>query len=161
MQQPVYRIVHHAQYVGVACDEYSGSGGLYTLYYAGRIVSRPASDMRHQYVDTFGVEKCEAVVYAVHRARVDVAPYCAQRLECGQAVGKLQRPYVARMPDLVDWLQELLQHTIECSVRIRYDSDFHNCIVRLPRNKYTNKPREKSKLACIFSEAEYLRLSRR
>ena len=77
------------------------------------------ADVGHVDIDILDVEKQVLGILRPHHVVVDVAVDGAQRLERSQGLGRLDVADVARMPQLINILEEVKKLRNQGAVRIR------------------------------------------
>ena len=105
MEQAEPLVVLHLQDMAVAADEELGRTGIDLLAYAGIVAARIAPDMGHQHLGALAVP---AELHRKHTAKVAsvaITADCPQGTELLKAQGKLERPDIAGMPNLVARLE--------------------------------------------------------
>ena len=137
MEQVVDGIVDDFEDVGMPGDEEFRVHGLDFLHGARVVMAGITSDVGHQHLHPLALEGLERGIDAAGHAAVDVAAHGAERLECGDPVGQLDRADVARMPDFVHVFQKFAERVVEGSVGVGYNADafhwyfsFHSCAIR-------------------------------
>ena len=82
------------------------------------VVAGIAPDMGHVDIDILDMEKQVLGVLHPHDMVIDVAMHGTQRLEVGQSIGSLDVADVARMPQLVNILEEVEKLWYERAMRV-------------------------------------------
>ena len=94
----------------------------------GHIVPWIATDMGHVDIDVFHMEKEVFWVLQPNDVVVDVAVNRAQRLEVSQGLGSFDIADVARVPQLVDVLEEVEKLWHEGTMRVGQNADSQHVI---------------------------------
>ena len=89
------------------------------VFHLGHVMAGIAADVGHVDVDILDVEKQVLRVLQAHHMVVDIAMNGAQRLERGQGIGCFDIADVARVPQLVNVLEEVEKLRNEGAMRVR------------------------------------------
>ena len=91
---------------------------LQDVFHLRHVVAGIAPDMGHVDIDILDMEKQVLGILHPHDMVVDIAMHGTQRLEVGQGIGSLDVADVARMPQLVNILEEVEKLWYERAMRV-------------------------------------------
>ena len=91
---------------------------LQNVFHLGHVVARIAADVGHVDIDILDMKKQILGILHSHDMVVDVAMHSTQWLEVGQGIGGLDVADVARMPQLVNVLEEVEKLWYERTMRV-------------------------------------------
>ena len=129
--------------MGMAADVKVGFLFLQNVFHLWHVMAWIAADMGHVNIDILDVEKQIFGILHPHDMVVDVAIYGTQRLEMSQGIGSLDVADVARMPQLVDILEEVEELWNKRAMRVRKNTYFFHF-------KFTINPMASTSLNCTL-----------
>ena len=127
----------------MAADVKVGLFVLQNVFHLGHVMAWIAADVGHVDVDVFHMEKQILGILHPHDMVIDVAMHGAKRLEMSQGIGSLDVADVARMPQLVDVLEEVEELWDEGAMRVRKNTYFFHF-------KFTINPMASTSLNCTL-----------
>ncbi len=103
----------------MSADVQVGLFFLQDVLHFGHVVAGIPTDVGHVDINVLDMEKQVPRILHTHDMVIDVAMYSTQGLEIGQGIGGLYIADIARMPQLVNVLEEVEKLWYEGAMRIR------------------------------------------
>ena len=112
----------------MSANEQVGLFVFQNTFHLRHVMAWIAADMGHVDVNVFDMEEQVFGILHANDVVVDVAMHGTQRLEMSQGIRGFYVADVARMPQLIDVLEEVEELRDEGAVRVRQNADLQHLI---------------------------------